>query len=390
MVHDATVQTTKLLAVNRILSALGAPRASGLGSSRTATLVENTLDQVVEELCNEKWWFNTTTQTRIATSAIGWLHLPMNITNLDAEDALDYSDRDRRLYDKRDNTFIHALATNLLAEPFDFTNVIWIKTGSMTVTGDVAQSPAQGVQSADRLSDANAAAVETCSQNVLAANLTDGNEYEFSCYVRHDAGSLAGANFQMGINHTGGVKTGTMALALNTGVLTTTGWIFDAEVLTLDDNWFYLRCKITFDLSDGPATGITMVLTPDSSAGGAAGQNIFAWGAQAIGANTGPFRMILVRLLDFLDLPNAARDYVVRASTRQAHGRLIGTNIRTQELLADESDSLRRLWRAQLLQEDTNVLYSSFSGARFFGRTRGVNSLLSAGELGITNVLARQ
>ncbi len=370
---SGSVQTAKLDAVNRVLLTMGAPIANTIASSRAAKLVDSTIDQATEDLCNRSWWFNTTINLKIATAASGWIHLPNDVTNLDSDDYGQYHDRDRRFYNKRDRTFEFAIPTNLLTNPDDPSHADWDKdSGDIVVTLDRAQVPAQGVREGHKIDDTDAAGIKKLTQAITG--LTDQVIYEYSMYVKVGAGTLLGANFQLQCNHTGGTQIGYHAVDLTDGSTTITGWLYDAETLTLDDSWYFLRGKVKFDVADG--SGITFSVVPDAVGSSAANQDVHMWKPQFVVSGTGVFPMCLVHLMEFLDLPTAARQFVLAASARKSHGRLIGTNSRTQELAVDENKAMETLMKAQLKQSDSNQLTDSFSRYRITGRGRYGNPLL--------------
>jgi hypothetical protein len=107
-----TTQTTRLQAVNQILSAVGEAPINTLEGAlpRDAYMAINALDEVCVEVQSEAWDFNSETCVAFAPDGTGQIPLPESVVRIDAPPSRypnhKYVRRGDRVYDKIDKTLV--------------------------------------------------------------------------------------------------------------------------------------------------------------------------------------------------------------------------------------------------------------------------------------------
>ena len=105
------VTTTKLEAINIMLSAVGESPVSALdGSNADAVVAENILDEVNKDVQSRAWHFNTEYDVVLTPDAeTNQITLPTNASRVDLEDVnagtKDVVERGRKLYDKKAHSY---------------------------------------------------------------------------------------------------------------------------------------------------------------------------------------------------------------------------------------------------------------------------------------------
>tara|TARA_Y100001938_G_scaffold151202_1_gene247370 strand:- start:8634 stop:9227 length:594 start_codon:yes stop_codon:yes gene_type:complete len=113
----ALTATTKLEAVNLMLSTIGEAPVNSLTSGLVdAELAETILASVSKAVQSEGWNFNTEKVFPFQPDASGHIILPANILRADATaeaDALDLVQRGLKMYDKKNHTYVISATVNL-------------------------------------------------------------------------------------------------------------------------------------------------------------------------------------------------------------------------------------------------------------------------------------
>lgn len=100
--------TTKLEAVNEVLSGIGESPVSSLDSGFiTASMASSKIDSVSREVQERGWYFNTETGHRLAPDFEGFIRLPANTLRVDSSDIRrgTVTQRGLRLYDNVQHTY---------------------------------------------------------------------------------------------------------------------------------------------------------------------------------------------------------------------------------------------------------------------------------------------
>lgn len=103
--------TTKLEAVNTMLSAIGEPPVNTLSSTRAdCIMAEQILDETSREVQSYGWHFNIEYGVTMTPDSDGFLYVADNIARVDTDPAeyvdLDIVQRGNRLYDKKTNGYV--------------------------------------------------------------------------------------------------------------------------------------------------------------------------------------------------------------------------------------------------------------------------------------------
>ena len=114
-------KTTKLTAVNRILSNIGQSPVNMLDSGNPLVeMAELVLDEVTSSIQSEGWVFNTEYAYPFTPDAAGHITMPDNVLSLDTNGLKDefLIIRNNKLYDKASHSFIFKGVQNL--------DVVWV------------------------------------------------------------------------------------------------------------------------------------------------------------------------------------------------------------------------------------------------------------------------
>ena len=103
------VATTKLEAINTMLSVIGEAPVSSLGTNATGdvAIAKNILDEVLKEVQTRGWYWNTEYKVEFGKDTEGKISIPGNVTRVDADPTTStahYSIRDGYLYNLTDYT----------------------------------------------------------------------------------------------------------------------------------------------------------------------------------------------------------------------------------------------------------------------------------------------
>ena len=107
----AITNTTKLQAVNTMLSAVGSSPVSTLTGQQTADAVvaQNILDEVTREVTSQGWAFNYERKVSITPDSNNEINLSSSVARIDATPGyntdLDLVQRGTRLYDRKNHTY---------------------------------------------------------------------------------------------------------------------------------------------------------------------------------------------------------------------------------------------------------------------------------------------
>jgi hypothetical protein len=104
-------KTTKLNAINTMLSAIGEPPVNTLSSQRAdSNLAEQILDEVSREIQSYGWHFNSEYKVTLAPDSSGYIYISENVVRVDTNPNkytdLDIVLRGNRLYDKVTNSYV--------------------------------------------------------------------------------------------------------------------------------------------------------------------------------------------------------------------------------------------------------------------------------------------
>lgn len=108
----STTATTRLEAVNIMLSVLGESPVNTLAGNASATvaMAQTILDETDKEVQSEGWHFNTEKDVELVADRDGFIFVPANIIRLDIPTGLfpaqDITVRSGKVYDKVKHTFV--------------------------------------------------------------------------------------------------------------------------------------------------------------------------------------------------------------------------------------------------------------------------------------------
>jgi hypothetical protein len=107
----AITNTTKLEAVNTMLSAVGSSPINSLSGSQSAdsTVAQNILDEVLREVLSQGWAFNYETKVELAPDSSSQINLSANVARIDNTPGYNLSydivQRGTRLYDRKSHSY---------------------------------------------------------------------------------------------------------------------------------------------------------------------------------------------------------------------------------------------------------------------------------------------
>lgn len=104
-------KTTRLQAVNTMLSCIGEPPINALNSQRAdSKIAEQILDEVSREIQSYGWHFNSEYGVTMSPDTSGYIYVSDNIVRVDTDPnkytELDIVQRGDRLYDKVSNSYV--------------------------------------------------------------------------------------------------------------------------------------------------------------------------------------------------------------------------------------------------------------------------------------------
>lgn len=103
-------KTTKLQAINTMLSTIGEPPINSLNAQRADSLIAQTvLDEITREVLSYGWHFNTSVDVEMAPEAgTGYIYVADSIVRVDTEptSGYDVAIRGNRLYNRKTNSFV--------------------------------------------------------------------------------------------------------------------------------------------------------------------------------------------------------------------------------------------------------------------------------------------
>lgn len=104
-------KTTKLQAINTMLSAIGEPPINTLSSQRAdSSIAEQILDEVSREIQSYGWHFNIEVNVTVAPDSNGYIDMPENVVRVDTDPDryynLDIILKGNRLYDRITNSSV--------------------------------------------------------------------------------------------------------------------------------------------------------------------------------------------------------------------------------------------------------------------------------------------
>lgn len=103
-------KTTKLQAINTMLSAVGEPPVNSLTALRADSLIaQNILDEVTRDVQSYGWLFNTEDNVELVPeTGTGYIYVGDNVARVDMDPAFynyDITIRGNRLYDRKTNSY---------------------------------------------------------------------------------------------------------------------------------------------------------------------------------------------------------------------------------------------------------------------------------------------
>jgi hypothetical protein len=104
-------KTTKLNAINTMLSSIGEPPVNTLSSQRAdSNLAEQILDEVSREIQSYGWHFNSEYKVILVPDNNGYIYVPANVVRVDTDPGkytnLDIVQRGDKLYDRVANSYV--------------------------------------------------------------------------------------------------------------------------------------------------------------------------------------------------------------------------------------------------------------------------------------------
>ena len=110
----ATVDTTKLTAVNDVLTSLGMGPVTALGPTRAGTLAEQVLDSESALVQSEGWHFNTEYDVELTPDVSDNIIVPTDALSIDAHKVSeDVTQVGTKLFDLEDNSFTFTSKINV-------------------------------------------------------------------------------------------------------------------------------------------------------------------------------------------------------------------------------------------------------------------------------------
>ena len=110
----ATVDTTKLTAVNDVLTSLGMGPVTALGTTRAGTLAEQVLDSESALVQSEGWHFNTEYDVELTPDVSDNIIVPTDALSIDAHKVSeDVTQVGTKLFDLEDNSFTFTSKINV-------------------------------------------------------------------------------------------------------------------------------------------------------------------------------------------------------------------------------------------------------------------------------------
>jgi len=118
----ALSKTTKLQAINTMLSTVGEPPVNSLTALRADALIaQNILDEVTRDVQSYGWLFNTEDKVILTPeTGTGYIYIGDNVARMDMDPAYynyDITIRGNRLYERKNNTYV-------FVEPITVTRVL--------------------------------------------------------------------------------------------------------------------------------------------------------------------------------------------------------------------------------------------------------------------------
>jgi hypothetical protein len=106
----ALTKTTKLQAINTMLSVVGEPPVNSLSAQRADSLIaQNLLDEITREVLTYGWQFNTEDNVTLAPDAIsGFIYIGDSVVRVDMDPRFynyDIAIRGNRLYNRKTNSY---------------------------------------------------------------------------------------------------------------------------------------------------------------------------------------------------------------------------------------------------------------------------------------------
>jgi hypothetical protein len=122
-------KTTKLQAINTMLSSVGEPPVNSLTALRADSLIaQNILEEVMRDVQSYGWLFNTEDNvTLIPETGTGYIYIGDNVARVDMDPSFynyDITIRGNRLYERKNNTYS-------FAEPIKVTRVLLMEYDEM-------------------------------------------------------------------------------------------------------------------------------------------------------------------------------------------------------------------------------------------------------------------
>jgi hypothetical protein len=106
-------ETTKLQAINTMLSCIGESPVSTLTSTHTAdvSVAQNILDEVCRELMSRNWSWNTVTKQTLTPDLSGQISVPSSWVRVE-HPLKDYAKKGNYLYDRENETYTFGAAVS--------------------------------------------------------------------------------------------------------------------------------------------------------------------------------------------------------------------------------------------------------------------------------------
>lgn len=125
----ALSKTTKLQAINTMLSIIGEPPINTLTAARADSLIaQNILDEICREVLSYGWLFNTEDNVELTPeTSTGYIYIGDSVVRVDMDPAYlnyDITIRGNRLYNRIGNTFV-------FQEPIKVTRIVFMDYDDM-------------------------------------------------------------------------------------------------------------------------------------------------------------------------------------------------------------------------------------------------------------------
>lgn len=411
------VNTSKLQAINTMLDVISESPVTTISENSDSVSAEDVLDETSRRIQSTGWMFNREEEVQIPVSALGYLYVPNDVMAADASDGqtdangdpLNLVLRGRRMYNVGESTYGFTVPTNRLTDPKTFGPAsAWTIVDATDLTifenNEFIEGPHGGIDGVNLVDQTDQFAHFEDTSGAMSGDsgilsqtftLAPGTEYTFSGYFR-GARSLqlspqTGArrirlqNQNLaGLGHTaGGIKFECLDGLLPQGHShgANTSWVApdvippipvrlatDPEIVVLDTPVDYVTrgdstnlgvdmawCFVRYNYvcpTGGENQKLTIMSSDDPDL---TGDSMYIHGMQITPAKTNPIKLDLIRALEFDQLPETARQYIMISAARKFQARKMSSGVRERFSQEEEARALALLKREESQNGDYNI-----------------------------------